>query len=361
MLLTKLKAELNCPVCQVTFQQPLLLPCGHSVCTACANKLWFSRETVRWSAKTTPVDSARCTSSGTGSYTEDAVSEADSGVVVGCGGDSNGSLNNAQLLPAPLAQSPGLNSFGREPCPVCASVPRLPIDVINATATTNTIDLAQNWWPRNVALEKLIVRLTESTADTVGNGDRTAEMRSHKLTKGVLCQTNGVHNRIQCQLCSAGPERIPGDAVSFCDQCQLLYCASCQSKWHPPIGTLAGHKLTLAQHVTSQTLTKLCQLTASGVQCSEHVGQTCHLFCTNCTTLLCTLCLTPRNCIDSLPATGHAQTPIGTCPMPYTDTNLARGSPVPHAGHVICSATSQVKRQKVSHPSGVGWGGAEMQ
>ncbi|THD24322.1 putative tripartite motif protein trim9 [Fasciola hepatica] len=336
MLLTKLKTELTCPVCQVTFQQPLLLPCGHSVCTPCANKLWFSREPVRWPIKLTPMDGTRCAGSGTGSYSEDAVSEADSGVVVGCGTDSNGSLNNTQLLPNSLVQSPGLNSFGREPCPVCASVPRLPFDMVSST-TLPTVELAQNWWPRNIALEKLIARLTDLGMDY------SMDVRGQKQwSRGFTGLAPISHSGIFCHLCSHSPI----EAVSFCEQCQLLYCASCQSKWHAPVGPLIRHKLTSTQHVPQQTLTKVSELATTGVQCEEHVGQKCHLFCTTCAVLVCTHCLSSRNCIGNSQTSSLQTSLVKTCPDIYVEPGLARGLSSSHFGHLICSATVQAKRLK---------------
>lgn len=333
MLLTKLKTELNCPACQTIFQQPLLLPCGHSVCTPCANKLWFSREPARWPTKSTPMDATRCASSGTGSYTEDAVSEADSGVVVGCGTDSNGSLNNAQFLSNSLAQSPGLNSFGREPCPVCASVPRLPIDMVNSPAIP-TVEIAQNWWPKNIALEKLIIRLTDKGMDC---GLESREQKQQP--KGFMGVIHGSHNRVFCQLCPISPT----EAVSFCEQCQLLYCGSCQSKWHISM----GHKLISPLQIPQQTLIKLSQLTTTTVHCTEHAGQTCHLFCTNCSVLICTHCLSSRQGTVDSQADNLPNSLVSACLDMYGEPSLTRGLSA-HAGHVICSATVQAKRRKVS-------------
>ncbi|GAA52378.1 tripartite motif protein trim9 [Clonorchis sinensis] len=155
MLSGKLKEEVHCPGCQQIFRNPLLLPCGHSVCVECANRLWFP---MSWAGKQCPVSNG-----------DDAVSEADSGVVI-CSTESTGSLNHTTTI---STISP------RECCPSCSTIPKLPAENFIERYPT-----AQDWWPRNVALENLIYRLSEVNS----NGNKELNNRPQpKYFANVIC------------------------------------------------------------------------------------------------------------------------------------------------------------------------------
>ncbi|KER18295.1 hypothetical protein T265_16153, partial [Opisthorchis viverrini] len=180
----------------------------------------------------------------------------------------------------------------RECCPSCSTIPKLPAENLIERYPT-----AQDWWPRNVALENLIYRLSELNS----NGSKELVNRP---------QPNAFR---QCHLCESKPAGVP--AVSYCENCHLAYCSRCVTKWHPNSGLLSRHRIA---SVTEQ----------DPVESRAPFQSNCCLD--------KTIVLTPM--------TNGYSTPQVQC---WASTNgsasfgLTKSS---HSGHVICSATVQAKR-----------------
>ncbi|VEL32367.1 unnamed protein product, partial [Protopolystoma xenopodis] len=310
MLLHKLEAELKCPACHQRFQIPLLLPCGHSLCCACADRLFLAslhadcagtgspRSSAAEEARSAAFQTARaghsvanCVANSTAkpncptsnslpspgvgktnqvtsaphsthSGSEDAVSEADSGVVVMscCHGETLAvspvvrSSGSDCLLPGCQASSGVICSLV---CPVCQCPVPLP-------AASKCASLSE-WLPRNRALERLASRvlidvdaaghedvesplgrfcqLCETDGD--GDGDADAEPTEAETDTEVEAsghalsgQATGHGNRTTRG--SPPARRLAGSgpclAVAFCEQCEVRYCSVCLARWHPARG-----------------------------------------------------------------------------------------------------------------------------
>ncbi|KAF7258670.1 hypothetical protein EG68_04210 [Paragonimus skrjabini miyazakii] len=331
MVPAKLKSELHCPVCQHLFQYPLLLPCGHSVCAACANKLWFPS---KWCPKPFTNDSRASGFCGSG---EDAVSEADSGVVVCCT-ESNGSLNapssvNTTVHPPPV----------REHCPLCTAIPKLPSD--DLADKCSIIQSAENWWPKNIALENLIRRLSG-----IDVNDGSAVSIYHVRRRDGTADVNP-----SCQLCEVRSFQQP--TLSFCEQCQLWYCDSCLLKWHPTSGLLGRHQIKREYQFQTDLPKVANPIQSEGVRCADH-NYPCKLFCMDCSSLVCVQCLNDSSVIDSrrhtyanrdpsdpVASIGISELrdgPVDACNQPVNGVYGHRS----HTGHVICATTTQARRLK---------------
>ncbi|KAF8565977.1 hypothetical protein P879_03276 [Paragonimus westermani] len=351
MVPAKLKSELHCPVCQHLFQCPLLLPCGHSLCAACANKLWFP---PKWFPKPLTNDSRTGGFCGNG---EDAVSEADSGVIVCCT-ESNGSLNTPSSVNTTV-HSPAV----REPCPLCTTIPRLPCD--DPVDKCNVIQSAENWWPKNIALENLIKRLSGVDVNDVSVVN-ICHLRRREGTADV---------NPSCQLCEVRSSQQP--TLSFCEQCQLWYCDSCMLKWHPTSGLLARHQIKRVYQFQTDLPKAPNPIQTEGVKCTDH-NYPCRLFCMDCSSLVCVHCLNDSSVVDSRRQTCSNRDPpdpvvsIGIserrdgCVDFYSQTVNGVYGHGPHTGHIICATTTQARRlkaeltERLQHLSGHAKRGGEL-
>ncbi|CAL8083443.1 unnamed protein product [Calicophoron daubneyi] len=356
MIVTKLKSEINCPVCHQLFQGPLLLPCGHSVCSPCANKLWFPRDSVKWPTKSYSNECRTNAPVAQLANTEDALSEADSGVVV-CGAESSASLNNSQCANTTV-HSPTLC---REPCPVCMTVPKLPSDVSSLNLESN--QTANDWWPKNVALENLIIRLSEAHPKDI-NTDKKLSLQRKKPGLELSSISSAVH---YCQLCDVTHTSV----TSFCEQCRLWYCTACLAKWHPQIGMLSRHQIRAASHMSSNTPSQQTNTQEpDGVKCLQHPHCVCTLYCVNCAKLVCVHCLKEDSGeTEALPSpNGTTKCFAPFLPSPTNGVNYDAGnreyrqqpgypcdnstlnalrSGSSHIGHVICSTENHAKKCKI--------------
>lgn len=286
--MNKLQSEITCPCCQNIFDTPLLLPCGHSICSKCIGKTRLFNE-----SQTEPVSNSKT------SFTEDTLSEADSGVVVLCGNnssftshgsvysnESNGSNNSTYTFVNVGTQKKYIT------CYTCQNRFKLKFD-----KGTGLIDL----FPRNLSLENLIRRLIQN-----GPSPNTA----------------------QCQLCQISQD--PVESNRFCEQCNLWYCPSCLQNWHPTSEVLIKHQIR-----SFEELGIMGNKVRKTESCSKHqISASNCLYCNTCAHFICPQCLTNE--------TDHRS------PNCLTSTFMPDGIKAStHAGHLICSANVYAKNKKV--------------
>ena len=242
----KIELELKCPLCRRWFQQPLLLPCGHSVCASCAPDLVCSAEEA--AAAERDFDQLS------------VVSETDSGVGMGLPSDSYagvGSLVSLMMLP-----SSGLGLV----CPTASC--KRPCFLSERGVASLT---------RNKALERVVERFA------------VPEPASSAATA------------FYCQLCEDQQRK----AVRFCEQCEVAYCSDCLESCHPSRGALAKHQLLQPRPLlTAQSSESLDSSLVSGSLsskgsrsslsdrqcCLEHSKELLETFCLNCKVLMCARC-----------------------------------------------------------------------
>ncbi|KAJ2942651.1 hypothetical protein O0L34_g2120 [Tuta absoluta] len=176
-----MEEELRCFVCKEFYREPVLLPCGHASCRACAVSL---QNHVHESDNSVSNDYQEADKASVSS-------ETDSGVV--CGSRPN-SYAGTPAAPAYSAAAFSLS------CPVCSKQ----------------------------------VYLDENGADG---------LPPFRVMRTIVERFGGVAAappaEEACQMCE-GERRA---AVVRCEQCSVRYCAGCRDAWHPTRGPLAQHEL----------------------------------------------------------------------------------------------------------------------
>ncbi|XP_052379522.1 E3 ubiquitin-protein ligase TRIM9-like isoform X1 [Oncorhynchus keta] len=229
--------ELKCPVCGSLFKDPILLPCSHNVCLACARNIIVQTP----EGETPPQNRA----SGNSDYDYldmdkmSMYSETDSGY--GSYTPCLKSPNGIRVFPPTL-----VHRHCSITCPLCHR-------------SVSLDERGLRGFPRNRLLEAIVSRYQQNRSANV-----------------------------KCQLC----DRNPVDATVMCEQCDVFYCTPCQQRCHPSRGPLAKHRLL----PPTQSPAAGSQQTPAGTirkqgTCADHDTENFSMYCVNCKTPVCMKCL----------------------------------------------------------------------
>lgn len=244
----KMEEELKCPLCRRLFTNPILLPCSHSLCLACAVSLQQPAQHFQNSSNEHGNNSGDDgNSSHNGSHlSEDQesdkvslLSETDSGVV--CNSRPNSYVGTPSI--GNLVFSIQGNVVVGICCPVCKRLIFLDEDGANTL-------------PKNRVLENIV--------------DKYGENKNYV---------------IQCQLCEG---EKTNSATKLCEQCEVFYCDSCLESCHPSRGPLAKHHLVAPSEGKAILRTKHKNTQS---KCSEHTDESLSMYCLMCKTIVCYVCV----------------------------------------------------------------------
>uniref|UniRef100_A0A8W7PB95 B box-type domain-containing protein n=1 Tax=Anopheles coluzzii TaxID=1518534 RepID=A0A8W7PB95_ANOCL len=267
-----MEEELRCPVCKQLYASPVLLPCYHALCLACALDIQTASSSSSSTAGSSSSSTASSSSSaghppchpaiaaahlhqshsqhssaastGSSSATESVssdqdqadkvsiLSEADSGVICCTSrpGSYAGTPNLQGLLFPPAGSGGSVYSLA---CPVCRKL--VFFDELGARNL-----------PLYRAMESIVDRFCEREA-------------------------------LRCQMCETEPPKV---ATVICEQCEIRYCDACRELCHPARGPLAKHSLTKPRGA--------CQLRES--ICGEHT-EPLTMYCMGCKLPICNQCI----------------------------------------------------------------------
>ncbi|NP_991126.1 E3 ubiquitin-protein ligase TRIM9 [Danio rerio] len=257
----EMEEELKCPVCGSFFREPIILPCSHNICLACARNILVQTPDAE------SPQSSRASGSGVSDYDYldldkmSLYSEADSGYgsyggfvsapTTPCQKSPNGVRVFPPSMPPPqqaqhhlLPHTGVLPPVPRNSCLTCPQCHRsLTLD-----------DRGLRGFPKNRVLEGVVDRYQQSKAAA-----------------------------LKCQLC----EKSPREATVMCEQCDVFYCDPCRLRCHPPRGPLAKHRLVPpAQGRISRRASPRKIST-----CTEHELENLSMYCVQCKTPVCYQCL----------------------------------------------------------------------
>ena len=245
-----MEQELTCVICKRLYTNPILLPCTHSLCLACALNIQTPVQEMS-AAHSTETDSNNSSSSSSGSNSTEwdlpetfdkvsLVSETDSGVICSSSSRPNSYVGTPSVGNV-IFNSIQENGMGIN-CPVCR----------------RTIFMDENGasgLPKNRALQAIVDKYGESK-----NID------------------------VYCQLC----EGKSCKASVMCEQCEVFYCDHCREKCHPDRGPLAKHNLVSPSD--GKVLLRTKHKTGES-KCTEHEDENLSMYCTLCKTSVCYVCV----------------------------------------------------------------------
>uniref|UniRef100_A0A3B3ZIQ1 Uncharacterized protein n=1 Tax=Periophthalmus magnuspinnatus TaxID=409849 RepID=A0A3B3ZIQ1_9GOBI len=239
-----MEEELKCPVCGSFYKEPILLPCSHNVCLACAWNI-----TVQTPEGETPVQRA----SGSSDYDYldmdkmSLYSETDSGYgsYTPC---QLKSPNGVRVFPPNIPRHCSLT------CPLCHR-------------SVSLDERGLRGFARNRLLEAIVAK--------------------YQQTRGIAGSASSTS--VKCQLC----DRNPLDATVMCEQCDVFYCNACQQRCHPSRGPLAKHRLVPpGGGAAGSSGAPMPPVTArKPATCADHEAQNFSAYCCTCKSPTCTKCL----------------------------------------------------------------------
>lgn len=234
----RMEDELKCPSCTRLYCQPLLLPCAHSLCTACASKL---QEPAQQIVPQASEDGSASQTINELDYPEidklSILSETDSGVV--CNSRPNSYVGTPSIGNIYLQSIHG-SVYGLK-CPVCKRPVFMDENGIKSL-------------PQNKVLENIVHKYAENKPVT-----------------------------IKCQLC----EEDSNKATVMCEQCEVFYCDACRDSCHPSRGPLVKHNLV---DPTQGKALLRAKNKGKEARCQEHADEQLSMFCVMCRIPVCYLC-----------------------------------------------------------------------
>ncbi|XP_048342078.1 E3 ubiquitin-protein ligase TRIM9 isoform X6 [Sphaerodactylus townsendi] len=254
----EMEEELKCPVCGSFFREPLILPCSHNLCLACARHIL-----VQTPDGDSP-QSRRASGSADYDYLDldklSLYSEADSGY---------GSYGGFASAPAtPCQKSPnGVRVFPPAAPPPPPPPPPAPSPATLAPGARHAC-LTCPLCHRSLVLDERGLR----------------GFPRNRVLEGVIERyRQGPAAALRCQLC----EKAPREATAMCEQCDVFYCEACRLRCHPPRGPLAKHRLLPpAQGRLGRRLSPRKVAT-----CTDHELENHSMYCVPCKSPVCYQCL----------------------------------------------------------------------
>ncbi|XP_034720590.1 E3 ubiquitin-protein ligase Midline-1-like isoform X2 [Etheostoma cragini] len=178
-----LESELTCPICLELFEDPLLLPCAHSLCFGCAHRILISH----------------------------------------------------------CATNESVQSIGAFQCPTCRYVislsPERGLEGLKRNVTLqNIIDRVQ----RASSSSGVPLPLPAPHSGPNSPGEEGSNRLALVPVSAAMSSPGTPPEPVQCQFCEQDP---PQDAVKTCVTCEVSYCEECLRATHPNKKPFTGHRL----------------------------------------------------------------------------------------------------------------------
>uniref|UniRef100_T1JJE1 B box-type domain-containing protein n=1 Tax=Strigamia maritima TaxID=126957 RepID=T1JJE1_STRMM len=233
-----MEEELKCPICGQLYDNPVLLPCYHSLCLNCAIQI------QQQATKTQPRSQESLTSN---------ISEVSS---------DNPDMDKVSILSETDSDSGVMCNSRPDSCSDALTVLFPPLQ-------SNAVSLT-------CAVCNKIVYFDENGANN---------LPKNKTLKNIVDKYGKAKNvTIKCQLCESEPK----EASAICEQCEVFYCDSCRESCHPSRGPLAKHNLLPMQQSRAVEPVKI---RGSDAKCIDHGEDSFSMYCTVCKTPLCSSCM----------------------------------------------------------------------
>eukprot|EP00063_Salmo_salar_P079255 XP_014054090.1 PREDICTED: probable E3 ubiquitin-protein ligase MID2 isoform X2 [Salmo salar] len=226
-----LESELTCPICLELFDDPLLLPCAHSLCFNCAHRILVSH-----CSSNKPLESISAFQCPTCRY-----------VIT---------LNHRGL--EGLKRNVTLQNIIHRFQKASVSGPNSPSESRRAPGLSGG-------------------HRPYSSSGGGSSGSHSARSSPAQSSSHQHTAIMSLEHRISCQFCEQDP---PREAVKTCVTCEVSYCDRCLRATHPNKKPFTSHRLVEPVHDAHMR----------GLTCLEHENEKVNMYCIVDDQLICALC-----------------------------------------------------------------------
>uniref|UniRef100_A0A674CDA6 Midline 2 n=1 Tax=Salmo trutta TaxID=8032 RepID=A0A674CDA6_SALTR len=226
-----LESELTCPICLELFEDPLLLPCAHSLCFNCAHRILVSH-----CSSNKPLESISAFQCPTCRY-----------VIT---------LNHRGL--EGLKRNVTLQNIIHRFQKASVSGPNSPSESRRAPGLSGG-------------------HRPYSSSGGGSSGSHSARSSPAQSSSHQHTAIMSLEHRISCQFCEQDP---PREAVKTCVTCEVSYCDRCLRATHPNKKPFTSHRLVEPVHDAH----------LRGLTCLEHENEKVNMYCIVDDQLICALC-----------------------------------------------------------------------
>ncbi|XP_030779973.1 tripartite motif-containing protein 67 [Rhinopithecus roxellana] len=327
-----MEEELKCPVCGSLFREPIILPCSHNVCLPCARTIavqtpdgeqHLPQPLLLSRGSGLPAGAAAAPSLEHDAAAGPACSGAGGSAAGGlCGGGAVGGGDHADKLSLYSETDSGYGSYtpslkspnGVRVLPMVPAPPGSSAAAARGAAcsslSSSSSSITCPQCHRSASLDHRGLRGFQR------NRLLEAIVQRYQQGRGAMPGASAAAVVAICQLCDRTP---PEPAATLREQCEVLYCATCQLKCHPSRGPFAKHRLVQpplppAPAEAASGPTGAAQGAPSGgggckspggagagatggstarkfPTCPEHEMENYSMYCVSCRTPVCYLCL----------------------------------------------------------------------
>ncbi|KAJ3613303.1 hypothetical protein NHX12_019553 [Muraenolepis orangiensis] len=277
----EMEDELKCPVCGSFYREPIILPCSHNICLACARNILV---------QTPDAESPQSRASGSAVSDYDYLdldkmslySEADSGY------GSYGGFVSAPTTPCQKSPN-GVRVFP----PTVPAQPPATQQQLQHPQHQQHHHLLQLQPPGSLppVARNSCLTCPQCHRSLILDERGLRGFAKNRVLEGVVERyQQGRAAALQCQLC----ETSPREATVMCEQCDVFYCDPCRLRCHPPRGPLAKHRLVPSAQgrvgggVGGGGRRVSPRKTST---CTEHELENLSMYCVPCRTPVCYQCL----------------------------------------------------------------------
>uniref|UniRef100_A0A8C6U3Z4 Midline 2 n=1 Tax=Neogobius melanostomus TaxID=47308 RepID=A0A8C6U3Z4_9GOBI len=252
-----LESELTCPICLELFEDPLLLPCAHSLCFNCAHRILVSH-----CSNSKPLESISAFQCPTCRYVITLNHRGLEGL------KRNVTLQNIidRFQKASLSGPNSPTESRRLPPPQRPYTATISGTIGTLGGGSGTSGSSARGSPA-----------TSSHSHSLANHSNHTNHTNHNNANHSPAVIAKMDYRISCQFCEQDP---PREAVKTCVTCEVSYCDRCLRATHPNKKPFTSHRLVEPVPDTH----------IRGLTCMEHENEKVNMYCMVDDQLICALC-----------------------------------------------------------------------
>ncbi|KAJ3584471.1 hypothetical protein NHX12_014966 [Muraenolepis orangiensis] len=274
-----LESELTCPICLELFEDPLLLPCAHSLCFGCAHRILAANAPPTSGNTVATAASFQCP---TCRYVislspRRGLEGLKRNITLQNIIDRVQRAANAATLPLPLALSVANAVAAHPTAPYSGASSPVDDDGGGCGGRHHHHHHKHNHCDDQLALVPVLHAMS-GVMSSPGAATPPPLPPLPPPPSSPSAEEEEEEEPVRCQFCEQEPAP---EAVKTCVTCEVSYCEGCLRATHPNKKPFTGHRLV--EPLADRRL-------RAGLRCAEHEDERVNMYCVTDEALICSLC-----------------------------------------------------------------------